>query len=241
MLVDIEQVVAALYKVPGLESPRKRFVFVKIFLDGPITKYGVQKSVPDPSEPKTQFAPTTVKRIFDDLEKNGFIHIVRTKKIGRKEKFYGVTVHGVIQAAYYSPFPIDFSNAWRRAVESTTIPEFEDLKQDMQKADALGKEHGKAFSDYSLNVCMMSMFGLFPVITKGLGATATFNIADRIKKARKSDRARLYAVLTHLGRLKNAIETLRSMAKEMEAWQRDGHEALKKVGKKKAKPPGSAT
>lgn len=239
MSADIEKVVAALFKVPGLKTPRKRFVFAKIFLDGPITKYGVQKSVSDPRKPKTQFAPTTVKRIFDDLEKKGFIHITNAKELGRKKKFYDVTDCGVIQAKRYSAFPLDFSNAWRRAIESPTIPVFEDLKRDMQKADALGKEYGKAFSNYSINFCIMYMFGHFPVITKGLKATATFNVADKIKKARKSDRARFYAVLTHLGRLKKDIETLRRMIKEMEAWQREGHKALRKVGKiKRAKPPG---
>lgn len=201
----------------------------------------MQKSVPDPRKPKKRFAPTTVKRIFDNLEKKGFIHIVRkTKGAGRKKKFYDVTVHGVIRAAYFLAFPIDFSSAWRRAVESTTTPKFEDLKRDMQKADKLGKEYGGAFSNYSINFCMMYMFGLFPVIAKGLGATATFNIADDMKKARKSDRARLYAVLTHLGRLEKDIGTLRRMIKEMEAWQREGYKALRKVGKKRAKPPGLA-
>lgn len=236
---------AALYKVPGLKKPRKRFVFAKIFLDGPITKYEVQKSIPDPRKPKQHFAATTVKRVFDDLEKKGFIHIVRkTKRTMRKKKFYDVTDCGVIQAGRYwavpidySLFPIYFSNAWRRAIESLTTSFFEDLKRDMQKADALGKEYGKAFSNYSINFCMMYMFGLFPVITKGLGATATFNIADKIKKAGKSDRARLYAVLTQLGRLKEDIETFRHMIREMEAWQREGHKALRTVRKKKAKPP----
>lgn len=217
----------------GLESSRRRFVFAKIFLDGPITKYGVQKSIFDPRKPKKRFAATTVKRVFDDLERKGFIHIVKkTKRAGRKKKFYDVTVHGVIQAACFLAFPINFSNAWRRAVESTTIPEFEDIKRDMQKADALGKESGEAFSNYSINSCMMNMFGLFPAATKGLGPTATFNIVDKIKKARKGDRALLYAVLTHLGRLEKDINTLRHMIKEMEAWQREGHKVLRKVRKK---------